>query len=626
MNYLPVTTNYNLHLLVRSHEMLCSVVYRLLIGLAFFTVVLGQATRTFKLSLTLGNWSPNGHQRQVILVNGQFPGPTLKMWQGENVVVEVENNITNATSIHFHGIEMHDTPWSDGAPGVSQRHIQPGKSFTYRWMATQHGSYWYHSHSRHQIEDGLFGALVIAPKPDTPKPFDKISTASRAIKTMESADESANILLLSDYRNMTGDEAWELTQKAELDPACWDSILINGKGRVHCPEPAEIDALLSDLQRTQLGKMNATMTSKGCYPPQLMALAWNGHGNGSVVPSHVFDECQSTEGWREILSVDHKSTCDDESWIAIHFIGAFQSITATVSVDEHPMWVYAADGGYVEPREVQAITITNGERYSVLIKANKAGKFNIRVASINDPQIIAGYATLDVKIAGSEGNGHESVPYINDAGMAISSGVVIFDQSFVKPFPPVAIPQTVSATHVLEMGNIEPAYIWTMNSMPLESLTLEQQTPFLLNPQLTTNLTIPTQNNTWVDLILVTHVSPNPAHPIHKHGVKMHLLGTGYGPWVWSSVEDAARQMPSSFNLVDPPLKDSFTSLRVGLEAGQEVAWMALRYHSRNPGAWLLHCHVLQHLVGGMQVVLLDGVDVWPEMPEEYRALAEGSG
>ena len=298
-----------------------------------------------------------------------------------------------------------------------------------------------------------------------------------------------------------------------------------------------------------------------------------------------------------------------------------------MSIDEHPLWVYAVDGRYVEPREAQAVTVSSGERYSVLIKADKAGKFAIRVASVSDPQIIAGYGTLDVTIAGAGGDGrNESVPYINDAGRAVSDNVTIFNETSAKPFPPVLVPEAADATFVFEMGNTEPAYIWMMNSGPLESSDLEGRNPFLLDPQTTTNLTISTQNNTWIDLILVTHVSPNPAHPIHKHGGRMHLLGTGYGPWTWNSVQDAARDMPLSFNIVDPPLKDSFTSLRVGLEPGQDVAWMALRYHSRNPGAWLLHCHVLQHLVGGMQLVILDGVDVWPEMPEEYRALAEGRG
>jgi FtsP/CotA-like multicopper oxidase with cupredoxin domain len=65
------------------------------------------------------------------------------------------------TSVHFHGIEyvhledflkvrvsLHyyrqlGTPWSDGVPGVSQKPIPSGGSFTYRWKATEFGTYWY---------------------------------------------------------------------------------------------------------------------------------------------------------------------------------------------------------------------------------------------------------------------------------------------------------------------------------------------------------------------------------------------------------------------------------------------------------------------------------------------------
>ncbi|CAI4215301.1 unnamed protein product [Parascedosporium putredinis] len=433
---------------------------------------------------------------------------------------------------------MLGSPWSDGAPGVSQRPIPRGHSFTYRWTATIHGSYWYHSHSRHQIEDGLFGALVVDPYPDAPKPFGEISTRALAVKAMDAADRSAHALLLSDFRNTTGDEAWEITQLAELDPACWDSILINGKGKVTCPDPSNIDSLLSDLQRTQLGRMNVTMTSKGCYPPQLMALAWNGRGNGSAVPHHMFEECQATEGTQEVVRVRHRSSCADESWVALHFIGAFQSLTAAVSIDEHPMWVYAVDGGYVEPRQVQALTVTNGERYSVLVQANRAGQFAIRVASVNDPQIIVGHATLDVEIGGVAAGGRRPAP----AGTLHQrrGEADVGRRGVLRP--------DVGET----MGNAQPAYIWSMNSTPLESASLEDRVPFLLDPQPAVNLTVATANDTWVDLVLVTHASPNPAHPIHKHGVKMHLLGVGYGPWTWSSVEEAAAQNPAAFNLVDP--------------------------------------------------------------------------
>lgn len=45
---------------------------------------------------------------------------------------------------------------------------------------------------------------------------------------------------------------------------------------------------------------------------------------------------------------------------------------------------------------------------------------------------------------------------------------------------------------------------------------------------------------------------------------------------------------------------------------------MVLRYQVVNPGAFLLHCHVQTHVAGGMVVAMLDGVDEWPEVPEEY--------
>jgi FtsP/CotA-like multicopper oxidase with cupredoxin domain len=82
----------------------CSIL-KVVVGLVLFASVsvLGQTTRTFKLSLTEGSWSPNGNARQMILVNGQFPGPNLQVWQGDEVAVVVENNLNNSTSIHFHG-------------------------------------------------------------------------------------------------------------------------------------------------------------------------------------------------------------------------------------------------------------------------------------------------------------------------------------------------------------------------------------------------------------------------------------------------------------------------------------------------------------------------------------------
>ncbi|KAL2107025.1 hypothetical protein VUR80DRAFT_5800 [Thermomyces stellatus] len=158
---------------------------------------------------------------------------------------------------------MIDTPWSDGVPGLSQRPIPPCQSFTYRWKALQYGSYWYHSHSHEQIEDGLYGALTILPRATTRRPFSLISDSDAAVEAMERAEREAQPLIMAEHRHVTGHTAWELTQSAGFDPSCWDSILINGKGRVRCMKEGEADALLSEDQRELLAELNDTMTDKG---------------------------------------------------------------------------------------------------------------------------------------------------------------------------------------------------------------------------------------------------------------------------------------------------------------------------------------------------------------------------
>lgn len=61
-----------------------------------------------------------------------------------------------------------NTPWSDGVPGLTQKPILPGGTFTYRWTATEYGTYWYHAHARSLMADGLYGAIWIKCVPRWP--------------------------------------------------------------------------------------------------------------------------------------------------------------------------------------------------------------------------------------------------------------------------------------------------------------------------------------------------------------------------------------------------------------------------------------------------------------------------
>lgn len=95
---------------------------------------------------------------------GSLPGPELRVRQGELVEVTVVNiDIADGVTVHWHGYRVPNG--EDGVAGVTQDAVVPGESFTYRFVASDPGTYWYHAHqvSSEAVQRGLFGALVVDP-------------------------------------------------------------------------------------------------------------------------------------------------------------------------------------------------------------------------------------------------------------------------------------------------------------------------------------------------------------------------------------------------------------------------------------------------------------------------------
>ncbi len=101
-------------------------------------------------------------------VNGSSPGPDLEATVGDLVEVRLVNDdVTDGATLHWHGVDVPNA--ADGVAGVTQDAVMPGESYTYRFVADQAGTFWYHSHqvSHEQVRQGLFGALVVHPeRPD----------------------------------------------------------------------------------------------------------------------------------------------------------------------------------------------------------------------------------------------------------------------------------------------------------------------------------------------------------------------------------------------------------------------------------------------------------------------------
>jgi FtsP/CotA-like multicopper oxidase with cupredoxin domain len=106
--------------------------------------------------------------------NGSIPGPTLRVPQGSEIVVHVENQGDLDTTVHWHGLRLENR--YDGVPHETQAPIPVGGEFTYRIQVPDAGLYWYHPHIREDYtqELGLYGNLVVVPSdPDYWPPVDR---------------------------------------------------------------------------------------------------------------------------------------------------------------------------------------------------------------------------------------------------------------------------------------------------------------------------------------------------------------------------------------------------------------------------------------------------------------------
>jgi FtsP/CotA-like multicopper oxidase with cupredoxin domain len=147
-------------------------------------------------------------------------------------------------------------------PGLTQKPIQPDGVFKYGWHADTYGSYFYHAHSRGQIDDGAYGPIVIRPRAGILKPFNFIPGAD--FDELEEAESNSQPLLLTDWRHRTSDETWNDQMASGIESAvCMDSLLVNGRGVVECLSREDIDAAVDPGILPLLTQNGLKLTNKG---------------------------------------------------------------------------------------------------------------------------------------------------------------------------------------------------------------------------------------------------------------------------------------------------------------------------------------------------------------------------
>jgi manganese oxidase len=164
-------------------------------------VVDKDGAKHFTLTAQQVMWQPvKGHKVLAWTLDGTVPGPMLQATAGDHIRVTIVNHLPEATTIHWHGLEVPTD--NDGVPPVGMKPIQPGQSYTYDFTLQDQdaGTHWYHSHydDIKQVGGGMYGAFIIAPRPGSPQ-YQPMMQAERA-----DVDQTMFIGMLGGYYVING--------------------------------------------------------------------------------------------------------------------------------------------------------------------------------------------------------------------------------------------------------------------------------------------------------------------------------------------------------------------------------------------------------------------------------------
>jgi FtsP/CotA-like multicopper oxidase with cupredoxin domain len=126
-------------------------------------VIQRAAGDTLRLEAGVVRRSLGGQSYTMYAFNGQWPGPLLEVARGAAIVVAFTNNLSESTTVHWHGIRLENR--FDGVADLTQRAVPPGETFTYHVRFPDAGVFWYHPHVREDVQQalGLYGNVLVRP-------------------------------------------------------------------------------------------------------------------------------------------------------------------------------------------------------------------------------------------------------------------------------------------------------------------------------------------------------------------------------------------------------------------------------------------------------------------------------
>jgi len=536
-----------------------------------------------------------GKEKRAISVNGQIPMPTLTFTEGDTAEIVVHNELKENTSLHWHGIFLPNK--EDGVPYLTQEPIKPNTTYTYRFPIIQHGTHWYHSHSGLQEQIGMYGSFIMRKRSDD-KTFRK------------GIDDLPTIpIILSEWTDLNPDNIHRMLHNAND----WAAIK---KGATQSYTEAIKEGHFKTKVKNEWKRMMAMDVSDVYYDKVLM--------NGNE-----FSELQKIES--KTLKAGDKvrlrvSNGGASSYFWLRYAGG--KIT-----------VVANDGNDVEPVQVDRLMIAVSETYDIILTIPNEGISYEFMATTEDRTKSTSYFI---------GNGKkqlisplprlkyfEGMKMMNDMmkmngdldDMGMKMSLNQMDMNVVM-YPEISGDKTKKEDHSQhgshKMTEDKDRYnanaigdIVTLNYAMLKSpynTTLPKDAPVRdLKFTLTGNMNryvwsmdnkvlaesdkIPVKKGEVLRITLYNNSMMR--HPIHLHGFDFRVLN--------GKKENA-------------PLKNVIDIMPMEVDT--------IEFLANEEGDWFFHCHILYHMMAGMNRVFEVGDYKNPLLPNKekaYKALQKES-
>lgn len=531
-----------------------------------------------------------GKEKRAIAVNGQIPMPTLVFTEGDTAEIVVHNQLKEGTALHWHGVQLPNK--EDGVPFLTQLPIQPNQTHTYRFPIKQNGTYWYHSHAGFQEQIGMYGSLVFLKRPDDPhfrKGIDDLPFVA---------------MTLSEWTNINPEQV----QRMLATGNDWFGIK---KNTVQSYAEAIKEGHFKTKITNEWKRMEAMDVSDVYYDKFLI----NGRSDSRLTEFKGGDK------------------------VRLRIANAGGSSYFWVSYAGGKVTVVGNDGNDVEPVEVDRFIIGVSETYDIVVTLPEDG---LSYELLATPEDRSGSASLF--LGQGEKQFASKLPRLNyfegmkmmndmmkmngemqDMGMNMSLQKMDMNAVMYQEISGVSAMQEMdhsqhemdSTTRDDHTQNMAPGNIKTLNYNLLKSphnTTLNKKAPVReMRFELTGNMNryvwsmdnkvlsetdkIPVKKGEILRITLYNNSMMR--HPMHLHGFDFRLLNE-HGEY--APLKNVMDIMPMETNVIE-------------FEANEE-------------GDWFFHCHILYHMMAGMNRVFEIGDYENPLIPSKakvYRHLQRES-